>query len=137
MLTLLHYVAALRMLTLEALHVPRKNHIARERTRARLLRISPWRRERLAGIPRRWMADGRFLERQLWHAIVEELARFGAAVHTCARNEAELEKCLQKWEGMKLNVTGSACDVSLPAEREKLMERVASIFHGKLHILVS
>ncbi|RZS13558.1 hypothetical protein BHM03_00045137 [Ensete ventricosum] len=71
------------------------------------------------------------------HAIVEELARFGAAVHTCARNEAELEKCLQKWEGMKLNVTGSACDVSLPAEREKLMERVASIFHGKLHILVS
>ncbi|THU66349.1 hypothetical protein C4D60_Mb05t13210 [Musa balbisiana] len=71
------------------------------------------------------------------HAIVEELARFGAAVHTCARNEAELETCLKKWEGMKLNVTGSACDVSLPAEREKLMERVASIFHGKLHILVN
>ncbi|XP_074555629.1 tropinone reductase homolog At5g06060-like [Curcuma longa] len=30
-------------------------------------------------------------------AIVEELARFGAAVHTCARNEAELKESLQKW----------------------------------------
>ncbi|WOL13892.1 tropinone reductase [Canna indica] len=71
------------------------------------------------------------------HAIVEELARFGAAVHTCARNGAELEKCVEEWEAMGLKVTASACDVSSPAEREKLMERVESIFHGKLNILVN
>lgn len=28
------------------------------------------------------------------HAIVEELAGLGATVHTCARNEAELNACL-------------------------------------------
>ncbi|CAL9091480.1 unnamed protein product [Musa textilis] len=71
------------------------------------------------------------------HAIVEELARFGAAVHTCARNEVELEKCLQRWGAMQLKVTGSVCDVSSPTEREKLMERVKSIFNGKLNILVN
>ncbi|KAJ8505500.1 hypothetical protein OPV22_006386 [Ensete ventricosum] len=71
------------------------------------------------------------------HAIVEELARFGAAVHTCARNEAELEKRLQRWGAMQLKVTGSVCDVSSPTEREKLMERVKSIFNGKLNILVN
>ncbi|THU66350.1 hypothetical protein C4D60_Mb05t13220 [Musa balbisiana] len=75
--------------------------------------------------------------RGIGHAIVEELARFGAAVHTCARNEAELEKCLQRWGAMHLKVTGSVCDVSSPTEREKLMERVKSIFNGKLNILVS
>ncbi|CAL9043773.1 unnamed protein product [Musa banksii] len=73
----------------------------------------------------------------LRHAIVEELARFGAAVHTCARNEAELEKCLQRWGAMHLKVTGSVCDVSSPTEREKLVERVKSIFNGKLNILVN
>ncbi|URE26828.1 Tropinone reductase [Musa troglodytarum] len=71
------------------------------------------------------------------HAIVEELARFGAAVHTCSRNEAELSRCLQRWEAMNLKVTGSVCDVSSPVEREKLMEDVKSIFHGKLNILVN
>ncbi|URE03975.1 Tropinone reductase [Musa troglodytarum] len=73
--------------------------------------------------------------RGIGHAIVEELARFGAAVHTCARNEVELEKCLQRWGAMQLKVTGSVCDVSSPTEREKLMERVKSIFNGKLNIL--
>ncbi|XP_072954548.1 noroxomaritidine/norcraugsodine reductase-like [Typha angustifolia] len=71
------------------------------------------------------------------HAIVEELAGLGAAVHTCSRNEAELKKCLQKWADMNLVVTGSVCDVSSRAEREKLMERVCSIFQGKLTILIN
>ena len=71
------------------------------------------------------------------HAILEELARFGAAVHTCSRNEAELSRCLQQWRASNLKVTGSACDVSSPVEREKLMENVKSIFHGKLNILAS
>ncbi|RWV92186.1 hypothetical protein GW17_00045460 [Ensete ventricosum] len=70
------------------------------------------------------------------HAIVEELARFGAAVHTCSRNEAELKECLQQWRALNLKVTGSVCDVSSPVERDKLMETASSIFHGKLHVLV-
>ncbi|XP_074571132.1 noroxomaritidine/norcraugsodine reductase-like [Curcuma longa] len=71
------------------------------------------------------------------YAIVEELARLGSAVHTCARNEADLEKCLQQWRDSKLNVTGSVCDVSSPSEREKLMATVKSQFDGKLNILVN
>lgn len=70
-------------------------------------------------------------------AIVEELAGWGASVHTCSRNEAELNSCLQEWEKLKFNVTGSICDVSSRAEREKLMEKVSSIFDGKLNILVN
>ncbi|KAJ8458270.1 hypothetical protein OPV22_031196 [Ensete ventricosum] len=70
-------------------------------------------------------------------AIVEELARFGAAVHTCSRNEAELNECLQQWRALNLKITGSVCDVSSDVEREKLMQTVNSVFHGKLHILVN
>jgi len=70
-------------------------------------------------------------------SIVEEFARFGATVHTCSRNEAELEKCLQEWKRLGIHVTGSVCDVSSRAEREKLMEKVSSIFHGKLTILIN
>jgi len=71
------------------------------------------------------------------HAIVEDLARFGATVYTCSRNETELNNCLQEWEKSKLKVIGSVCDVSSRAEREKLMEKVSSMFQGKLNILVS
>ncbi|XP_074569550.1 noroxomaritidine/norcraugsodine reductase-like isoform X2 [Curcuma longa] len=71
------------------------------------------------------------------YAIVEELARLGAAVHTCSRSEADLEKCLQQWRGSKLKVTASVCDVSSPIEREKLMATVKSQFDGKLNILIN
>ncbi|XP_020081564.1 tropinone reductase homolog At5g06060-like [Ananas comosus] len=71
------------------------------------------------------------------HAVVEELAGFGVTVHVCARNEVDLQNCLKRWDEMKLKVTGSVCDVSSRSEREKLMERVQSIFHGKLNILVN
>lgn len=70
------------------------------------------------------------------YATVEELARLGAAVHTCSRTAAELEKCLQEWRDSNLTVTGSVCDVSSLGDREKLMETVSSIFNGKLDILV-
>lgn len=70
------------------------------------------------------------------HAIVEELMGFGARVHTCARNEDELSKCLKDWNDSGFDVTGSICDVSLPQQREALMEAVSSVFHGKLNILV-
>ncbi|XP_039135634.1 noroxomaritidine/norcraugsodine reductase-like [Dioscorea cayenensis subsp. rotundata] len=70
------------------------------------------------------------------HAIVEELAKFGAFVYTCSRNEAELAECLKQWEDKKFKVTGSVCDVSSRAEREKLMENVFTVFQGKLDILI-
>jgi len=68
---------------------------------------------------------------------VEELARFGAAVHLCSRNQAELEECLRKWRSQGLRVTGSVCDVMSRTQREKLMEEVSDVFAGKLNILVS
>ncbi|CAN1329183.1 Tropinone reductase homolog At5g06060 [Linum perenne] len=73
------------------------------------------------------------------HAIVEELAKQGAAVHTCSRNEDELNRCLIDWKekGFDGLVTGSVCDVSSGDEREKLVGVVGSIFAGKLNILVN
>ncbi|KAF5729613.1 hypothetical protein HS088_TW21G01780 [Tripterygium wilfordii] len=75
--------------------------------------------------------------RGIGHAVVEELAGLGATVHTCSRNETELKKCLKEWEGKGFVVTGSVCDVSFRAQREKLMEEVSSVFNGKLNILVN
>ncbi|KAK1311691.1 hypothetical protein QJS10_CPA07g00126 [Acorus calamus] len=75
--------------------------------------------------------------RGIGHAIVEELVGFGASVHTCARNETELNESLRRWRDLGLPVTGSTCDVSSRAERERLMERVQEVFDGKLDILVN
>jgi len=71
------------------------------------------------------------------HAIVEELARLGATVHTCSRNEAEINECLKDWKSKGFRVSGSTCDVSSRSEREKLMLTMSSVFNGKLNILVS
>ena len=71
------------------------------------------------------------------YAIVEELAGFGARVHACSRNAAELEECRRRWEEKGLHVTASACDVSVRADRERLMDTVRQTFDGKLDILVS
>ena len=67
---------------------------------------------------------------------MEELAEFGAAVHVCSRNQEDIDKCLKEWESKGFTVTGSVCDVLSRDQRENLMETVASIFHGKLNILV-
>ncbi|WCJ27728.1 NAD(P)-binding Rossmann-fold superfamily protein [Euphorbia peplus] len=75
--------------------------------------------------------------RGIGYAIVEELARFEVVVHTCSRNQTELDECLQQWQNKGLKVTGSLCDVSNRDQREKLMETASAIFHGKLNILVN
>lgn len=62
--------------------------------------------------------------------------RFGARVHTCSRNESELNKCLRDWDDLGFQVTGSVCDVSVRKQRASLMESVSSVFDGKLNILV-
>uniref|UniRef100_A0A453IZL2 Tropinone reductase-like protein n=1 Tax=Aegilops tauschii subsp. strangulata TaxID=200361 RepID=A0A453IZL2_AEGTS len=41
------------------------------------------------------------------HAMVEELAGFGARVHTCSRNAAELEECRRRWEEKNLQVNNA------------------------------
>lgn len=71
------------------------------------------------------------------YAVVEELAGLGARVHTCARNESELEACKRNWESKGFQVSCSVCDVTSQAQRKKLMEIVSSEFNGKLNVLVS
>ncbi|KAG0530818.1 hypothetical protein BDA96_05G219700 [Sorghum bicolor] len=69
------------------------------------------------------------------HAIVEELAAFGVRVHTCSRSAADLEACRRRWSDKGLQVTVSACDLAVRADRERLMETVKATFDGKLDIL--
>jgi Tropinone reductase 1 len=71
------------------------------------------------------------------YAIVEELAGLGATVHTCSRNEAQLNECLHEWKAKGFRVTGPACDAVSRAQREELISTVSSLFNGKLNILVS
>uniref|UniRef100_F6GUY1 Tropinone reductase-like n=1 Tax=Vitis vinifera TaxID=29760 RepID=F6GUY1_VITVI len=71
----------------------------------------------------------------IWHAIVEELAGLGATIHTCSRKETELNECLKDWKAKGFGVSGSVCDVSSRAQREKLMQTTSSVFNGKLNIL--
>ncbi|MCL7041199.1 hypothetical protein MKW94_003844 [Papaver nudicaule] len=75
--------------------------------------------------------------RGIGHAIVEELAELGATVHTTARNEDGVTRCLKDWEEKGFKVTGSVCDVSVPDERKKLIETVSGVFDAKLNILVN
>ncbi|KAK1568175.1 hypothetical protein Q3G72_021417 [Acer saccharum] len=71
------------------------------------------------------------------YAIVEELAGFGAIVHTCSRNQTEINDRIQEWQSKGLEVSGSVCDLKIRAQRENLMETVSSLFDGKLNILVN
>ncbi|KAH9605727.1 hypothetical protein KSS87_019440 [Heliosperma pusillum] len=94
------------------------------------------------GNDKRWSLDGFTAlvtggTKGIGHAIVEELVGLGARVHTCARNETELQACLSDWKSRGLPITGSVCDVSSRPQREKLIEEVTSVFQGKLNILVN
>ena len=71
------------------------------------------------------------------NAVVEELASLGASVHTCSRDEAQLNVCLHEWKTKGFRVTGSVCDVASQAQRKELIITVSSLFNGKLNILVS
>ncbi|WVZ50338.1 hypothetical protein U9M48_001598 [Paspalum notatum var. saurae] len=75
----------------------------------------------------------------LGHAIVEELARFGARVHTCSRSAADLEECRRRWaeKGLDAVITTSVCNVAVRGDRERLMDTVKATFDGKLDILVN
>ncbi|CAN1231446.1 Tropinone reductase homolog At5g06060 [Linum grandiflorum] len=89
---------------------------------------------------RRWSLSGKSAlvtggTKGIGFAIVEELARLGASVHTCARNQTELEECLTGWKSKGFRVTGSSCDVTYRKDREDLVRTVSDEFDGKLDIL--
>ncbi|BAT90752.1 hypothetical protein LR48_Vigan238s005400 [Vigna angularis] len=71
------------------------------------------------------------------YSIVEQLAELGATVHTCSRNQAELNESLNEWTAKGYRVTGSVCDITSRVNREELIATVSSQFNGKLNILVN
>ncbi|KAL4579258.1 hypothetical protein LXL04_015396 [Taraxacum kok-saghyz] len=75
--------------------------------------------------------------RGIGYSIVEELAGFGATIHTCSRNQKEIDERLEEWKGKGYNVSGSVCDLLVKEQREDLMKIVSSIFDGKLNILIN
>ena len=71
------------------------------------------------------------------YAIVEELAGFGAKIHVCDISETLLSHSLSEWVKKGFQVSGSVCDVTSRPERENLMQKVSTLFNGKLNIFVS
>ena len=71
------------------------------------------------------------------YAVVEEIASLGASIHTCSRDEAQLNVCLHGCKTKGFRVTGSVCDVASRAQREEIINTVSYLFNGKLNILVS
>ncbi|CAH8383829.1 unnamed protein product [Eruca vesicaria subsp. sativa] len=61
------------------------------------------------------------------YAIVEELAGFGARVHTCDIDQTLLDECLSEWQRKGFQVSGSICDVTSRPQREQLMQTVNNV----------
>jgi Tropinone reductase 1 len=58
-------------------------------------------------------------------------------VHTCARNQEQINERVQGWKSKGFKVTGSVCDLTSKSQREELIKTVSCVFDGKLNILVS
>lgn len=72
-------------------------------------------------------------------AIVEELGAKNAKILTCARNEEELEKCVEEWKSSGYDVTGVTADMASSNGRDNLMTEIKNWLgeDGKLDILVN
>ncbi|CAN6826949.1 unnamed protein product [Brassica oleracea var. botrytis] len=75
--------------------------------------------------------------RGIGYAIVEELAGFGAKIHVCDISETLLNHSLSEWVKKGFQVSGSVCDVTSRPERENLMQKVSTLFNGKLNIFMN
>ncbi|XP_040362690.1 tropinone reductase homolog At1g07440 isoform X2 [Rosa chinensis] len=82
---------------------------------------------------RRWSLEGMTAlvtggTKGIGYAIVEELAGLGASVHTCSRNEAQLNECLSQWKKKGFRqVTGSVCDVVSKIQRQELIHEINNV----------
>ncbi|XP_058742344.1 tropinone reductase homolog At2g29260, chloroplastic-like [Vicia villosa] len=54
---------------------------------------------------------------------------------TCTCSVNDINKYLKEWSHLSFHVTDSICNMSVPQQREILMEDVFSAFPGKLNIL--
>jgi Tropinone reductase 1 len=66
---------------------------------------------------------------------VEELARLGARVFTCARTQTDVDQALARWRAAGLAVEGCVADLSDATSRTQLRDAVRRAFGGKLNIL--
>lgn len=53
----------------------------------------------------------------------------------CSRHQADVDACVTQLTQAGYSVQGAAADVSDPAQRQQLVQRVSDAFDGKLHIL--
>ncbi|KVH92298.1 Glucose/ribitol dehydrogenase [Cynara cardunculus var. scolymus] len=72
--------------------------------------------------------------RGIGYAVVEELAELGAVVHTCSRNESELNQRLQEWSVKGFTVTGSICDLASQYTAEDYSMIMATNLESGFHI---
>ena len=72
-------------------------------------------------------------------AVVEELAgTCHCSILTCARNEQDLQQCLEEWQSRGYDCTGVVADVSTVMGREQFVKDVQDWLQGRrLHILVN
>ena len=76
--------------------------------------------------------------RGIGFAIASALARAGASVTICGREDADAQAAAQRIEkDSGVSVSGQAADVSQWAEVEKLFASVRQNSHGKLNILIN
>lgn len=79
------------------------------------------------------------------HAIVTELGlNFGCKILTCSRNKEDLDKCVEEWKDLGIDVKGLVADVSTSEGRASLLEKVEEMVNeedcaekGHLNILVN
>ena len=65
-------------------------------------------------------------------AIVIELAQsFGCKVLTCSRNEEDLDKCIEEWKDLGMDVRGVVADVSNSEGRSVLLEKIKEMINEK------